>query len=148
MPDQWKSRLNRGARLPVLRCIRWMLTVIACLAWTGFACAQQQPSADDGPKFEIKHFVYEGATLVSKPAFDSATAAFVGPGKSFADVQRALEAVEKLYSANGWSAVQVLLPADRIDSESQAEGKVGKMWGHFSDGMSLKASSIKVRVHF
>ena len=44
--------------------------------------------------------------------------------------------------------LQVLLPADRIDSESQAEGKVGKMWGHFSDGMSLKASSIKVRVHF
>lgn len=44
--------------------------------------------------------------------------------------------------------LQVLLPADRIDSESQAEGKVGKMWGHFSDCMSLKASSIKVRVHF
>ena len=100
--------------MPVLRFTRWLLTVAACLAWTGFACAQ--PAAtDDGPKFEIKRFAFEGATLISKQTFDAATAGFIGPGKSFADVQRALEVVEKLYSANGWSAVQVLLPEQELE---------------------------------
>ena len=63
-----------------------MLTTIACLAWAGSACAQQRPVADDGPRFEIKRFVYQGANLISKQTFDAATAEFIGPGKSFADV--------------------------------------------------------------
>ena len=92
-----------------------MLTTIACLAWAGSACAQQPPAADDGPKFEIKRFVYQGASLISRQTFDAATAEFIGPGKSFADVQRALEAVERLYSVNGWSAVQVLLPEQELE---------------------------------
>lgn len=90
------------------------MTVAACLAWIGLACAQQA-ATDDGPKFEIKRFVYDGATLIPKQSFDAATAGFIGPGKSFADVQRALEAVEKLYSAKGWSAVQVLLPEQELE---------------------------------
>ena len=45
---------------------------------------------------------------------------------------------------NGCRGVQVLLPADRIDSESQAEGKVGKVWGLFSDCITMKAIALKV----
>ncbi len=41
-------------------------------------------------------------------------------------------------------ALQVLLPADRIDSESQAEGKVGKVWGLFSDCITMKTAALKV----
>lgn len=40
--------------------------------------------------------------------------------------------------------VQVLLPADRIDTESQAEVKVGKVWGLFSDCITVKATALKV----
>ncbi len=43
--------------------------------------------------------------------------------------------------------MQVLLPADRIDSESQAEGKVGKVWGLFSDCITMKATALKVCKH-
>ena len=125
----------------------WTLTAVACVAWSGVACAQQPPAADDGPKFEIKRFVYEGATLIPKEMFDAATAGFVGAGKSFADVQRALEAVEKLYSANGWSAVQVLLPEqelERGDVRFQViEARVGRVLvegNKFFDEANIRAS--------
>lgn len=122
------------------------MTVFACLALAGHAFAQQ-PAADDGPKFEIKRFVFDGATLISKPAFDAATAEFAGPGKSFADVQRALEAVEKLYSSAGWSAVQVLLPEqelERGDVRFQIiEAKIGRVLvegNKFFDEANIRAS--------
>jgi hemolysin activation/secretion protein len=147
MRDDWKSRLKGGVGLPVSRCIRWILTVLACLAWSGVVCAQQPPAADDGPKFEIKRFVFEGATLISKEAFDAATAGFAGPGRSFADVQRALEAVEKLYSSNGWSAVQVLLPEqelERGDVRFQIiEARIGRVLiegNKFFDEANIRAS--------
>ena len=133
--------------LVVSQFIRWTLTAFACLAWTGLACAQQPPAADDGPKFAIKRFVYEGATLISKEKFDAATTEFVGPGKSFADVQRALEAVEKLYSANGWSAVQVLLPEQELERGEVRfqiiEARVGRVLiegNKFFDEANIRAS--------
>ncbi|BDA45205.1 Sister chromatid cohesion protein PDS5 homolog A [Coccomyxa sp. Obi] len=39
--------------------------------------------------------------------------------------------------------LEVLLPADRIDTESEAEGKVGKVWGLFSDCITVKATALK-----
>lgn len=124
-----------------------MLTTIACLAWAGSACAQQPAPAYDGPKFEIKRFVYQGASLISRQTLDAVTAEFIGPGKSFADVQRALEAVERLYSVNGWSAVQVLLPEQELERGDVRfhiiEATVGRMLlegNKFFDEANIRAS--------
>jgi len=75
----------------------------------------QQPTVDDSPRFEIRRFVFDGATLIPRDALERDTRAFVGPQKSFADVQRALEVVERAYSSAGWSAVQVVLPEQELD---------------------------------
>lgn len=41
--------------------------------------------------------------------------------------------------------MQVLLPAERVDTDSQSSARLGKVWGSFSDTISLKAFAIKVR---
>lgn len=38
----------------------------------------------------------------------------------------------------------MLLPAERVDTESQSEARVGNIWGVFSESISLKALAIKV----
>lgn len=89
--------------------------------WAVCAAAQvalaQAPGAagDTPPRFEIRRFAFDGATLVPLERLEAATAAFTGPARSFADVQRALEAVARLYGEAGFSAVQVLLPEQELE---------------------------------
>jgi hemolysin activation/secretion protein len=108
------------------------------------ACVQAQapkPAADASPRFEIRRFVFEGAVLVPREALEAATQDFTGAGRSFADVQRALEAVERAYSEAGYSAVQVVLPEQELargEIRLQiVEAKVGRVIvegnKHFSD---------------
>ncbi len=96
----------------------------ACLsALPDLAFAQapvQQPDqapaqAAPEPRFEIRSFLVEGATLLSKEEIESAVGPFAGHDKDFADVQRALEALERAYSEKGFSAVQVILPEQELD---------------------------------
>ena len=79
-------------------------------------CAQAQAprKPDDSPRFEIRRFVFEGASLVPSEQLEAATQAFTGPQRTFPDVQRALEAVERTYSDAGYSAVQVILPEQEL----------------------------------
>jgi hemolysin activation/secretion protein len=85
--------------------------------------------------------VFEGATLVSAEQLQEATQAFTGAGRTFADVQRALEAVERAYSESGFSAVQVVLPEQELELGEirfqVVEAKVGRVIvegnKHFSD---------------
>lgn len=71
------------------------------------------PAAE--PRFDIRRFIVENATLVSVQDLDGATQAYTGKQREFSDVQRALEAVERLYAAKGFSAVQVILPEQELD---------------------------------
>jgi hemolysin activation/secretion protein len=80
----------------------------------GVALAQA-PATDDSPRFEIRRYLFDGATLVPREALEAATAPYTGRGRGFADVQRALEAVERLYGETGYSAVQVLLPEQELE---------------------------------
>ena len=93
---------------------RAVLVAACAAAQVAFAQAPAQ-SADGTPRFEIRRFVFDGATLVPRARLDAATAGFTGPQRSFADVQRALEAVERLYGESGYSAVQVLLPEQELE---------------------------------
>jgi hemolysin activation/secretion protein len=91
--------------------------ITASLAAGTCALAQapaSPPAAVDSPSFEIRRFVFDGAALLPREALEAATQALTGPRRSFADVQRALEAVERAYSDAGYSAVQVVLPEQEL----------------------------------
>lgn len=85
----------------------------AALAVLWAACAAAAPAAaqaGDAPRFEIRRFVLDGATLLPRARLEAATAPYTGAARDFGHVQRALEAVARLYHAAGFDAVQVLLP--------------------------------------
>lgn len=113
------------------------------------AQAPQKPAAApaDGPKFEIRRYIFEGATLISREDLEAATRPYTGPDRSFADVQRSLEAIEKLYGARGFSAVQVALPEQELDKGeirfSLIEAKLGRViveGNKFFDEANIRAS--------
>lgn len=101
------------------------------------ALAQPQPAEvnqsalQQEPRFEIRRFIVKSATLISSEEAEAATAPFVGKDKDFADVQRALEAIERLYTVKGFTAVQVILPEQELDrGEVQfmvLEARIGKV---------------------
>lgn len=108
--------------------------------------AQAQPAAQE-PRFEIRRFVVEGASLIPTAELDAATRSFTGKDKDFADVQRALEAIERLYSNKGYSAVQVILPEQELErGEVQfkvVEARIGKVLvegNKFFDEANVRAS--------
>lgn len=86
---------------------------------------------DDTPRFEIRRFIFDGATLISREQLESATAGFTGPSRTFADVQRALETLERAYSDAGYNAVQIVLPEQELDRGEIrfqiVEAKIGRV---------------------
>lgn len=87
----------------------------AALAALCVACATAMPApaaaqGGEAPRFEIRRFVFDGATLVPRARLQAATDPLTGAARDFGHVQRALEAVAGLYRAAGYGAVQVLLP--------------------------------------
>jgi hemolysin activation/secretion protein len=124
---------------------RWALA--ALLFAPALVVAQPRPAADDSPRFDIRRFVFEGATLLSREQLEARTAAFIGPSKTFADVQRALEAVERAYSESGYSAVQIVLPEQELERGEirfhVTEAKVGRVMvegNKFFDDANIRAS--------
>lgn len=77
--------------------------------------AQTAPQPGESPKFEISRFVVEGNTLLAAEEVDKSVAPYVGPQKDFADVQRALEALQDAYQNSGYGAVQVVLPEQVLE---------------------------------
>jgi len=87
------------------------------------------PAAE--PRFNIDKFSVHGATLITAEGLQLLLAPYIGKGKDFGDVQRALEALERSYTSRGYSAVQVVLPEQQIDKgeiEFQVvEARIGKI---------------------
>jgi len=77
--------------------------------------AAPQAPGSGGPKFEIRKFEVEGVTLLPPARIDAAVQPFTGPGRDFGDVQKALEALEKLFLDQGYGSVQVLLPEQELE---------------------------------
>ena len=99
------------------------------------------------PRFAIDKFTVRGATLVTADGLQLILAPYIGKSKDFADVQRALEALEKAYTSRGYSAVQVILPEQDIsDGEVEfdvVEAKIGKVvveGNKFFDEANIRAS--------
>jgi hemolysin activation/secretion protein len=112
------------------------------------------PSAEPAlePRFDINKFTVRGATLISADGLNLILAPFIGKGKDFGDVQKALEALEKSYSSKGYSAVQVILPEQQIDGGEVAfdvvEAKIGKIvveGNKYFDEANVRASMPRVQ---
>lgn len=76
------------------------------------AVAQDKPVPS--PNFQIERFEVGGNTLLPAEEIESLLLPFAGAEREFADIQRALEALERAYRARGYSAVQVIVPEQDI----------------------------------
>ena len=66
-------------------------------------------------RFEISRFEVSGNTLLSQSEVQAVVAPYLGAGRDFGDVQRALEALEALYHARGYKLVTVQLPEQELN---------------------------------
>jgi hemolysin activation/secretion protein len=121
------------------------MALVASLA--GAQAPAPASSAPPEPRFEIGRFVVEGATLLTNEEIESAVGPFRGKSKDFADVQRALESIERLYATKGYNAVQVILPEQEVERGEVrfrvTEAKIGAMvieGNKFFDEANIRAS--------
>ena len=76
-----------------------------------------QPAPQD-ETFSIKAFAVTGNTILPQPEVESLLAPFTGEKRVYGDVQKALEALEGAYRSRGFSAVQVFVPEQTLDTGS------------------------------
>ena len=79
-----------------------------------FVHAQQPQEAIPAPRFDINRFEVVGNTLLPAAEVEQLVSPHTGTNKDFADIQRALEALEQAYRERGFGVVQVLLPEQDI----------------------------------
>jgi hemolysin activation/secretion protein len=83
---------------------------LALCAPLGYAAEK----APDPVHFQVQRFVLDGNTLLPEPRAAQLLAPYRGASKDFADIQRALEALEGAYRELGYGVVQVTLPEQNI----------------------------------
>lgn len=80
---------------------------------------------------DIQRFDIKGNTLLDAALIENLLAQFKGKDRSYADIQRALEALEGAYRSAGYSAVHVVTPEQEVTEGVIAfeviEAKVGKV---------------------
>ena len=89
-----------------------LLSLVGALVFSPASLAAD--AASEPVRFEIKRFVLEGNTLLPAATIERLLAPHHGPDKDFADIQRALEALEGAYRSRGYGVVQVTLPEQNI----------------------------------
>ena len=109
------------------------------------------PAAVADPRFKIGGFNVRGATVVSKEEIALTLLPYTGANRDFSDVQKALEALEKIFTSKGFSAVQVILPEQDItDGEVEfdvVEAKIGRLvveGNKYFDEANVRASLPRV----
>jgi hemolysin activation/secretion protein len=90
---------------------RWFC-VLALLGTFGNAAAQD--AVTPPPKFTIQSFEVVGDSVLGKELIQRLVTPYTGKDKDFADVQRALEALEGAYRERGYGVIQVALPEQDI----------------------------------
>lgn len=110
---------HRGAPLTSRFTAHFAAILAGFLLPAGLVLAQAPPAASGSeapasPKFQITRFQVDGNTLLKPEEVERVVTPFVGAQKEFADIQRALEALEQTYRDRGYGVVQVLLPEQDI----------------------------------
>jgi hemolysin activation/secretion protein len=105
-----------------------------------------QPAAQD-ETFNIKAFAVTGNTILPQDEIARLVAPFTGDKRVYGDIQKALEALEGAYRLRGFSAVQVFVPEQTLDTGivklGVVEAKVAviKIEGHaFFDDANIRAA--------
>jgi hemolysin activation/secretion protein len=88
-------------------------------------------AAEGAPTFAIESFVVEGNTLLSGKKILDLLQRYKGPGKTAQDVEKARDALEKMYHDVGYPAVLVNIPEQQVQAGrirlQIVESKVGKV---------------------
>jgi len=77
------------------------------------AAPSKPPAA---PRFTIQRFLVEGNSLLAQGELNRILAPFSGKDRDFGDIQRALEALQDVYTRRGYNAVRVSVPEQDIRS--------------------------------
>jgi hemolysin activation/secretion protein len=106
-----------------------MARVLAAAALLTVAPLNHAVAQDAG--FEIAGFQIDGNTILPVERIQALVAPFVGKGKVYGDVQKALEALEGEYRRLGYGTVQVYVPEQELTGGQVrlvvSEGVVGKV---------------------
>ena len=98
-----------------MRCLVALAGAVGMLLGSLPAALAQAPATEvPAPRFEIVRFAVDGNTLLKPEEIERAIAPYAGKQKDFADIQRALEALEQVYRDRGYGVVRVLLPEQDI----------------------------------
>ncbi len=119
---------------------RWRTCVwslLAAVCGVTDAVAATAPATSEAPEGEAPHrlFIREirvaGAQTIPKIEVEEAVYPFLGPGRTFEDVEKARTALEKVYHDKGYKATQVIIPeqtgAGGLVLLQAFEGKVGAL---------------------
>lgn len=99
-----------------MRLLLWCLSLGVLLsAWP--LRAQTPAAGTPQPAFDVMEYVVSGNSVLSTGQIERALSPFLGPGKTFKDVELAREALENAYQSAGFLSVVVSLPNQRIDSQ-------------------------------
>ncbi len=103
-----------------------LLAAIAVLAIGSLSPVRAQDAS-----FNIERFQIEGNSILPAEKTQELVAPFVGKGKVYGDVQKALEALEGEYRRIGYGTVQVFVPEQELTSGVVrllvSEGVIGKV---------------------
>jgi hemolysin activation/secretion protein len=91
--------------------MRHLCCALVALVLIGNATAQDVAPS---PKFAIQSFEVVGDSVLGADLIQKLVAPYTGKDKDFADVQRALEALEGAYRDRGYGVIQVALPEQDI----------------------------------
>ena len=110
----------------ILSMIRCMVLIVMLLLISALSFAQTQTE-----RFDIDRFKIEGNTLLKPDEIDTVVNPFTGKQREYGDVQRAIDALRKLYRTKGFSAVWVVAPEQDLDrgvvTLRVIEARVGKI---------------------
>jgi hemolysin activation/secretion protein len=123
---------HRQPFLPPLR--SWLIPLLAGLcgaAETRGAATPEVPAGEVQQKIFIREFRVLGTQTLPRIEVEEAVYPFLGPGRTFEDVEKARAALEKVYHAKGYKATQVVIPEQTggggLVLLQAYEGKVGAL---------------------
>jgi hemolysin activation/secretion protein len=112
----------------VIKARIWILGVVVA---AGFAHAQSHADAPTAGTFRISGFAIEGRLLLKSEDFTRVVSAFVGPGKTAADIERARRALQQTYYDLGYCSTTVSLlhpePRDGVVTFRLTEARAGEI---------------------
>ena len=118
-----------------------LLGVFFCLVGNGFA------QSSTPVRFDVSTYQLEGNSLLPPAEVEKLLAPYTGPARTFADVEKAREALSLAYFSRGFGTVNVSLPEQEVKSGvirlKVLEGRIGKVsvtGTQFFDNENIRAS--------